>query len=316
MVKSLSVSTVMFASALAIAATPTTSAKAQSTSAVVPVATGAAAEKVQLQGAPGSTTTAVQLDTVKPASARKVTMSYTAENAGSAADMNYNKAGALTSIQTVGVGYKLSDTRTIRYRQPMLYNMTDGDVTNEWTLGDHRFTAKESKLFKINDTDVSGSVDLILPRTQFALETGKIEMRYDMSAATSFEGLAVSFDTSSRAYGYTKNEDAQRIVRQISALGVSYDKKPIFAPMVNFTHDIGLFNGGEGRRLGSSEKSNVRNEAETLTVDVGFGSELAKGVSMSLYTSNEVGLRGKSAEDLKMFQEDTTSYALDLSVSL
>jgi isopentenyldiphosphate isomerase len=255
---------------------------------------------------------------VAPA-AKKVTLSYIAENSVDMAPANRGETGDnLESQQHVGIKYDLGNNRTIQFRQYFHYNMTDATKTDEWAMGDHVFQFVQAKAATVGAAEVSAIARLYLPGTEYTREVGKYELRLTPMATQQITGkLKTEYVLGTRFYAYSGDESGQRGLRVLPAVELQYQANKVFSPFVAAFTDNSWYHTGSGIALYGSRAGTLGNAPDNTNIfytDIGTEIALAEKVALKVYVETGANLRSNKNYDPR--EEDNNAYNLELSASL
>src|SRR4051812_14600938 len=124
-----------------------------------------------------TTTLSVPAEQVKPVE-RKWLASWTAESTVNAANANSGDTKSTEeSYQHVNLGYKLSPTQTIEYRQHYYYNYSEASRNNEWSIGEPVIRLASAKVIDNGNITASNDARLYLPGSKYVREVGQVYWR-------------------------------------------------------------------------------------------------------------------------------------------
>lgn len=265
---------------------------------------------------PGRVTIEVPSQTVRPR-LRPIDVTYVAETSTEARAANRGDNSRFKAEQHIGIGFSLSDTRKIQFRQYFLYNMSDYRKDNEWDLGDHAIQYTDSRAFIIGNDPGSFMARFYLPGSDYSRRVGKYELRlngeYEQFLRNRF---SLAYILNTRFYAHSDRADGQPAFRVFPALYLNYNLNPHFTPFIGaYTEHTWRHTGvNVTTDLRPQERGSVSVNYDALYHSVGIRTQPFKNVRVSLYTETEDSLR--DGERINWFDENFTVYYMDVSVSL
>lgn len=249
---------------------------------------------------------------------KKVTASFVAENSvGAAAANRGNWDGEADSVQHLGLAYKLNEDQSVQFRQYFYYNATDAVKTDEYAMGEHMLRFTDAKALEVGAATVATDYRLYLPGSEYVKEVGQYQVRMDSGIEQAFGKATVSYGVSVRGYSYTGNSDGQISLRVVPAVGVEYPVNKVFTPHASINTDNRWYRNGRGVATLGPAAGTIGNPGankDVLNTDIGTKIAINENINLDLYLETETDLHNGGKYEL--FNEDTNSYLLDLSVSM
>lgn len=283
--------------------------------------TAASATSASMVKPTETTTVSAPVTAVAPAK-KKITVNYTSETMAPAAAADRGEwDGAVWAIQHVGVKYALNDDQAVQFRQYFHYNGNDGrtaDKTDEWGMGQSMFRFVDNKQFTIGALTFSGDTRFYIPGAEFERKAGQYLFRHDLGTEQKFGKATVSYSLSTRAYAYTENNDGQRSLRVMPAIGLEYAVNKVVTPFITVYTDHGWYNSGTGiTPIGptAGRASNRPDNRDEFNTDIGAKVAVTKNIGFDAYVTTTEDLR-KGDSDYNPFDSDMNTYEIDLTISL
>lgn len=164
---------------------------------------------------------------------------------------------------------------------------------------------------------------LSLPASEVSREIGRYELRYNGGGDLVDAGrFTLGYGAEARAYAYTKDEAGQRYARYRAILSPAFkvaDKLSIISAAI---YDVKFNHNGEGYGYmdpsadvdaGTGKKARRATDRRAV-LDLGLSIAASKNLLIEPYIEQDHGIDSDTA--VKLFNEDNTSYNLEITLSL
>ena len=228
-----------------------------------------------------------------------------------------NFTGEVAADSYIGLGYALSDTKSVQFRQNFMMNQTDASKDSEYVIYDPALIYKDKEAFKVNNTPIVNEYRLYLPVSDYSKDVGKVEGRYTAAFDQVLsKDVTLTYSNNLRGYYYSENNDGQRSIRNFTDVTATLNNDSIFEPYFTVGYQVRWYHTGAGLNNNGTEYvvSNPGNNYDKPYWILGTNID-AGPIGITVYAEQDHNLR-KAGNDFKFANEDEMFYSMVLSASL